>query len=109
MKLSVVLAKEARDGYLKENPSRCDDPPLIAGSVGPYGAYNSPDAAEYHGNYVDSMSIEVRLYKCTYVCTVNIYKCLYIYVCVYVCEHTVCTCKVYILYVCVFIYIRMYV
>ena len=32
--------------------------PLVAGSVGPYGACQS-DASEYHGDYVDSMSLEV--------------------------------------------------
>ena len=59
LRLSVRLAVEARDVHLQENPGRRDRPPLIAGSVGPFGAYNSPDAAEYHGNYVDSMSVEV--------------------------------------------------
>jgi homocysteine S-methyltransferase len=58
LRLSVRLAVEARDVHLQENPGRRDRPPLIAGSVGPFGAYNSPDAAEYHGNYVDSMSVE---------------------------------------------------
>ncbi len=32
--------------------------PQVAGSVGPYGACQH-DASEYHGNYVDSMSIQV--------------------------------------------------
>ena len=38
-----------------QDPSR--HAPLIAGSVGPYGACQH-DGSEYHGNYVDHMSSE---------------------------------------------------
>ena len=34
------------------------DRPLVAGSIGPYGACQF-DKSEYHGNYVDKMSMEV--------------------------------------------------
>ena len=47
--LSVRLADEARREYLAENPDA--GPLLIAGSVGPYGAYLA-DGSEYHGDYV---------------------------------------------------------
>ncbi len=38
-------------------------PPLIAGSVGPYGACEH-DGSEYHGNYVDHMTKEVHVLHC---------------------------------------------
>jgi homocysteine S-methyltransferase len=47
--LSVRLADEARSGHLDENPDA--GPLLIAGSVGPYGAYLA-DGSEYRGDYV---------------------------------------------------------
>ncbi|MGY3319016.1 homocysteine S-methyltransferase [Arthrobacter sp. TE12232] len=47
--LSVRLADEARREYLAENPD--SGPLLIAGSVGPYGAYLA-DGSEYRGDYV---------------------------------------------------------
>src|ERR671910_3681205 len=47
--LSVRLADEARRGYLAEHPDA--GPLLIAGSVGPYGAYLA-DGSEYRGDYV---------------------------------------------------------
>ena len=34
--------------------------PLVAGSIGPYGAYQH-DGSEYTGNYVDNMTVEVIL------------------------------------------------
>lgn len=46
--LSVRLADDARRGYLAENPEA--GPLLIAGSVGPYGAYLA-DGSEYRGDY----------------------------------------------------------
>ncbi|MDQ0863702.1 homocysteine S-methyltransferase [Arthrobacter globiformis] len=46
--LSVRLADEARSEHLAEN--RGAGPLLIAGSVGPYGAYLS-DGSEYRGDY----------------------------------------------------------
>ncbi|TNF86553.1 MAG: homocysteine S-methyltransferase [Gammaproteobacteria bacterium] len=48
-KLSVELACRARDEYLRENPG-CEFRPLVAASVGPYGAYLA-DGSEYRGNY----------------------------------------------------------
>ncbi|KIS45726.1 homocysteine S-methyltransferase [Kosakonia radicincitans] len=48
---SVKLAKEASDIYRAENPSA--GPLLVAGSVGPYGAYLA-DGSEYRGDYVRS-------------------------------------------------------
>ncbi|WP_425864822.1 homocysteine S-methyltransferase [Arthrobacter sp. TWP1-1] len=47
--LSVRLAQEARREFLAENPSA--KPMLIAGSVGPYGAFLA-DGSEYRGDYV---------------------------------------------------------
>lgn len=45
---SVALAQEARERYLAENPQA--GPLLVAGSVGPYGAYLA-DGSEYRGDY----------------------------------------------------------
>ena len=47
--LSVRLADEARRQYLAEHPAA--GPLLLAGSVGPYGAYLA-DGSEYRGDYV---------------------------------------------------------
>ena len=47
--LSVSLADEARRGHLAAHPDA--GPLLVAGSVGPYGAYLS-DGSEYRGDYV---------------------------------------------------------
>ena len=49
MLLSVQLAEQARDEYLQDNPG-LDFTPLIAGSLGPYGAMLA-DGSEYHGRY----------------------------------------------------------
>ncbi len=48
---SVTLAKEVSDIYRAENPNA--GPLLVAGSVGPYGAYLA-DGSEYRGDYVRS-------------------------------------------------------
>lgn len=45
---SVELARQARDTYLKDNPDA--GTLLIAGSVGPYGAFLA-DGSEYRGDY----------------------------------------------------------
>ena len=45
---SVHLARQAREDYLAENPAA--GPLLVAGSVGPYGAYLA-DGSEYRGDY----------------------------------------------------------
>jgi homocysteine S-methyltransferase len=47
--LSVRLADEARREYLAANPGA--GPLLVAGSVGPYGAYLA-DGSEYRGDYM---------------------------------------------------------
>jgi len=56
IKRSVSLAHEARDEYLKKSTKQTDI--LVAGSVGPYGAYLH-DNSEYHGRYVDTVSADV--------------------------------------------------
>ena len=48
---SVRLAQEAREMYRAENPDA--GPLLVAGSVGPYGAFLA-DGSEYRGDYVRS-------------------------------------------------------
>ncbi|MEB5921618.1 homocysteine S-methyltransferase [Franconibacter daqui] len=45
---SVELARQARKDFLKEQPQAA--PLLVAGSVGPYGAFLA-DGAEYRGDY----------------------------------------------------------
>lgn len=47
IRLSVTLAREARDTYERNHPNR---PLLVAGAVGPYGAYLA-DGSEYTGRY----------------------------------------------------------
>lgn len=49
MRLSVELAKQARDEFLKDNPG-LGFMPLVAASLGPYGAMLH-DGSEYRGNY----------------------------------------------------------
>ena len=49
LRASVALAISARDEFLRDNPG-CDFRPLVAASVGPYGAYLA-DGSEYRGNY----------------------------------------------------------
>lgn len=51
---SVRLACQARDAFLEDNPA-CGYRPLVAASVGPYGAYLA-DGSEYRGNYAASDS-----------------------------------------------------
>ncbi|WP_210611050.1 homocysteine S-methyltransferase [Priestia flexa] len=50
MKLSAQLAIEARDEFWQNNQTDARPKPLVAGSVGPYGAYLA-DGSEYTGNY----------------------------------------------------------
>lgn len=47
---SVLLAKQARDAFWKEADQSLRPKPLVAASVGPYGAYLA-DGSEYSGNY----------------------------------------------------------
>ncbi|XP_063540706.1 translin-associated factor X-interacting protein 1-like [Cydia strobilella] len=59
IKSAVELAKEARKVYLEEyaNNNTSNQNPLIAGSVGPYGAHLH-DGSEYNGAYADTTSSE---------------------------------------------------
>lgn len=51
IKRSVQIAKNARDNFWNNPENRKNRPtPLVAGSVGPYGAYLA-DGSEYRGNY----------------------------------------------------------
>jgi homocysteine S-methyltransferase len=59
MLLSVELAKRARDEYLADNPN-CERVPLIAASIGPYGAALH-DGSEYTGSYDVSVA-ELRAF-----------------------------------------------
>lgn len=54
---SVALAEKARDEFLRDTPG-CDYVPLIAASIGPYGAVLH-DGSEYTGNYATT-SDELR-------------------------------------------------
>ncbi|XP_078077868.1 homocysteine S-methyltransferase YbgG isoform X2 [Mustelus asterias] len=53
----VQLAKEAIDEFLSEYKGSGKGKPLIAGSIGPYGAFLN-DGSEYSGSYVESMTKE---------------------------------------------------
>ena len=46
---SIAIAQRARDEFLRANPD-CGYRPLVAASIGPYGAYLA-DGSEYRGNY----------------------------------------------------------
>ena len=46
---SITIAKTACDEFLRANPD-CGYKPLVAASIGPYGAYLA-DGSEYRGNY----------------------------------------------------------
>ena len=80
--LSVTLATKAREWFLQKPEVSCSKHfqikfdsisnlstaqsngkprPLIAGSIGPYGAYLH-DGSEYSGHYVDTMTIQVHQY-----------------------------------------------
>lgn len=48
--LSVELAKDVRDAYWRQEPENHRPHPLVAASVGPYGAYLA-DGSEYRGDY----------------------------------------------------------
>lgn len=50
IKKSVALARKARDDFWKEHEQSNRPKPLVAASVGPYGAYLA-DGSEYVGNY----------------------------------------------------------
>ncbi|MBT2758173.1 homocysteine S-methyltransferase [Mesobacillus foraminis] len=50
IKKTVLLAKKARDDFWEKNEQTGRPKPLVAASVGPYGAYLA-DGSEYVGNY----------------------------------------------------------
>lgn len=50
IRLSVTLAKEARDHFWQNHSAEQRPKPLIAASVGPYGAFLA-DGSEYRGDY----------------------------------------------------------
>ena len=76
IKLSVTLAREAREEYMKENPGSAV--PLIAGSVGPFGREDFIGYT-YNGKYVDKVTAQVCMYSescgasvaCSCVCDVG--------------------------------------
>jgi homocysteine S-methyltransferase len=54
---AVAIARRAVDAFLQDNPD-CSYRPLVAASIGPYGAYLA-DGSEYRGNYgVESSELE---------------------------------------------------
>jgi homocysteine S-methyltransferase len=54
LRLSVTLAHQARDEFMSgQDPDSKRPRPLVAASVGPYGAHLH-DGSEYHGDYVAS-------------------------------------------------------
>lgn len=57
---SVELARKAREAYLSENPQA--GALLVAGSVGPYGAYLA-DGSEYRGDYVRSAEVFAAFHR----------------------------------------------
>ncbi|XP_078258905.1 betaine-homocysteine S-methyltransferase isoform X2 [Rhinoraja longicauda] len=57
----VQLAKEAITEFLSESRSSERAMPLVAGSIGPYGA-SLHDGSEYSGDYVDQMTKEDEQY-----------------------------------------------
>lgn len=59
IKLSVSLAREAREEYMKENPG--SSVPLIAGSVGPFGREDYIGCT-YTGKYVDEVTPQVCIH-----------------------------------------------
>lgn len=50
LKLSINIAKETRDEFFKNSNQVNRIKPLVAASIGPYGAYLA-DGSEYSGNY----------------------------------------------------------
>lgn len=50
LRKSVELVQEARDEYLSSAPEEKRPAPLVAASIGPYGAYLA-DGSEYKGHY----------------------------------------------------------
>lgn len=59
LRKSLVLAKEARDEYEGAHPGRR---PLVAASIGPYGAYLA-DGSEYRGHYGKSREDLARFHR----------------------------------------------
>lgn len=64
VRLSVQLAAEAREDYLRDHPEKANRKAdlLIAGACGPYGAYLA-DGSEYTGRYTLSREEYVRFHE----------------------------------------------
>ncbi len=63
MKKSVELAQRARDEFWADEKNRIGRPrPIVAGSVGPYGAYLA-DGSEYRGEYGLSKSELIQFHR----------------------------------------------
>ena len=62
MNLSLTLAMEAVDEFLKTSPSGNRQAPLVAASIGPYGAALA-DGSEYRGNYNVSIERIIEFHK----------------------------------------------
>ncbi|KAJ7993379.1 hypothetical protein DPEC_G00271800 [Dallia pectoralis] len=57
MMTAVTLAREAVNQYIADHPASDRRKPLVAGSVGPYGAFLH-NGSEYTGAYAQDMSVE---------------------------------------------------
>ena len=63
IKRSVKIAKKARDDFWNDPENRKNRPmPLVAGSVGPYGAYLA-DGSEYRGDYNISEEAVINFHR----------------------------------------------
>ena len=62
MQLSLSIAKEAIDEFLKTAPSANRQAPLVAASIGPYGAALA-DGSEYRGDYNVSIETLMEFHK----------------------------------------------
>ncbi len=63
MKKSVDLAQQARDAFWADERNRAGRPrPIVAGSVGPYGAYLA-DGSEYRGEYGRGKSELIQFHR----------------------------------------------
>jgi homocysteine S-methyltransferase len=62
MNLSVTLAREAIDEFLITTPSAQSQAPVVAASIGPYGAALA-DGSEYRGNYNVSIEKLIEFHK----------------------------------------------
>ena len=63
MCLGAFLAVQARDEFWDKHVNKQNEAykPLVAGSIGPYGAHLA-DGSEYTGNYIDDLTQDVRIF-----------------------------------------------